>query len=458
MLGRNLILLTDSYKVSHVRQYPPGTTEVYSYFESRGGEFPETVFYGLQYFLEEYLSKPITQDNINEADEFFTAHFFGNGELFNRQGWQYILDVYGGYLPVSIKAVPEGTVVPVKNVMMTVVNTDPKCFWLTNYLETLLSQVWYPTTVATNSREQKKMIKQYLERTADNCDGIPFKLHDFGFRGSSSLESSALGGSAHLINFQGTDTMSAMILARQYYDAQMPGFSIPASEHSTITSWGQENEVEAMRNMLETYPSGPVACVSDSYDIYRACSQYWGGVLKDKVLARDGFLVIRPDSGEACEVLPKIFQILEEKFGCTMNSKGYKILPQQVRVIQGDGISRHTLPGVLESVAKAGYSTDNLALGSGGGLLQKVNRDTCKFAFKCCSITVNSEQRDVYKQPVDCPWKISKKGKLKLIKKGKEFQTVSPMVEGDDVMIEVFRNGKILTRQTFDEIRIRAEV
>jgi nicotinamide phosphoribosyltransferase len=462
-ITNNVILLTDSYKVSHSVQYPEGTTEVYSYFESRGGQFDEITFVGLQYFLEEYLSKPITQEDIEEAAEDYALHF-GNEKLFNREGWEYILKQHGGYLPVSIKAVPEGLTVGTKNVLMTVVNTDPKCFWLTNYLETLLSQVWYPSTVASLSRQQKKYIKAALDKSADNSDGLMFKLHDFGFRGATTVESAGIGGFAHLVNFMGTDTVPALRVARKYYSCRMAGFSIPASEHSTITSWGKENEVKAMANMLDKYPTGLVACVSDSYNIYKACEEYWGTELKDKILNRDGCLVVRPDSGEPTEVVPKILQILYEKLGGTVNSKGYKMLPPQVRVIQGDGIDVDTLPKLLDAIMKAGFSTDNLAFGSGGGLLQKVNRDTSKFAFKCCSVVVAGEQRDVYKQPIDTPWKISKKGKLKLVldhswkdkKIGPEYTTVGLDDLRPDELVEVYRNGKVLVKATLDDLRNRA--
>ena len=227
----NRILLTDSYKVSHHVQYPPGTEYLYSYWESRGGLHPETVFFGLQYLLNEYMREPVTMDEIDYADERFKLHF-GNGQVFNRAGWEHIVNKHGGFLPLRIKAVPEGTVVPTRNVMLTVENTDPAVPWLTNYMETLLCQLWYPTTVATISREIKKNIGRYLEETGDLA-GLPFKLHDFGFRGVSSVESAGIGGAAHLaVGFMGTDTMQALEVAFNHYDEPMAGFSIPAAEHS----------------------------------------------------------------------------------------------------------------------------------------------------------------------------------------------------------------------------------
>jgi nicotinamide phosphoribosyltransferase len=251
----NIVMLTDSYKVTHHLQYPEGTTLVYSYFECRGGEYEEVCFFGLQYFLKRYLSgQVVTQEKIDQAETYFKKHFshpvWGYQEnLFNKDAWQFILDKKKGKLPVMIKAVPEGTVVPYKNVLFTLENTDPECYWLTNYLETLLVQVWYPTTVCTQSREQKKIITKYLTDTGskDVIDkGLHlFKLHDFGFRGVSSVESAAIGGAGHLVNFLGTDTMAALVLHKEYYHEDMAGFSIPASEHSTMTSWGKEGECDA---------------------------------------------------------------------------------------------------------------------------------------------------------------------------------------------------------------------
>lgn len=297
----NLILLTDSYKASHWVQYPEDTETVFSYLESRGGMFDELVAYGFQYFIKRYLSgKAVSMADINFAEDFCKQH----GVSFNRNGWEYIVNVHGGKLPVSIKAIPEGTVVPTKNVLMTIENTDPKCFWLTNYLETLLLQVWYPITVATLSREMKKHILNSLRKSADTTDSIGFKLHDFGFRGASSVETAAIGASAHLVNFMGTDTMPGILLAMEYYKSGMAGFSIPASEHSTITSWQEANELKAMENMLDKYPTGIVACVSDSFNIYRAVGEYFGTELRDKVMNREGTLVMRPDCyAEGTEIL-----------------------------------------------------------------------------------------------------------------------------------------------------------
>jgi nicotinamide phosphoribosyltransferase len=454
----NLLLLTDSYKISHHKQYPPRTEHVFSYFESRGGEFPYTVFFGLQYLLKKYLvGRVVLPEHLDEAEAIFREHFFGNASLFNRAGWEYLLDAHDGRLPVRIRAVPEGSVIPTSNVLLTIENTDPRCYWLTNYLETLLVQVWYPCTVATQSRSMKQTIAGYLNDTG-NPAGLPFKLHDFGFRGVSSVETAAIGGAAHLVNFTGTDNLAGVMLARQFYGAKMPGFSIPAAEHSTITSWGREREVAAYQNMLEQFPTGYVAVVSDSYDIFNACSQLWGKQLKDKILARDGILVIRPDSGDPPTIVTQVLNLLGEAFGYTVNAKGYRVLDPHVRVIQGDGIDKEMLGRILQAITAAQWSADNLAFGSGGGLLQKLNRDTCKFAFKCSSATIDGQEIDVFKQPVTDQGKRSKAGRLKLIRGDGGLVTVRD-TDGRpeaDLLEDVLLDGELVRDQGWEEIRDRA--
>ena len=454
----NIIYLTDSYKVSHHKQYPPGTETVYSYFESRGGGGEETVFFGLQYFLKRYLEGArVTAKDIDNAEKVFAAHF-GDASLFNRKGWEYILTEHGGKLPVSIHAVPEGSVVPTRTALMTVENTDPECYWLTNYLETLLVQVWYPTTVATYSRECKKVVVKALEKTSDVPveEQIGFKLHDFGFRGVSSVETAGLGGAAHLVNFLGTDTVAGLIVAAEYYNCPMAGHSIPAAEHSTMTSWGQENEADAYRNMLTQFGHGLVAVVSDSYDIYNAARNIWGGELKEQVENMDGALVVRPDSGNPPDVVVNLLEILGEKFGYTTNTKGFKVLNPKIRVIQGDGIDLEMLDNILTRMSINGWSADNLAFGSGGGLLQKHNRDTYKFACKCSSITVNGEHRDVFKNPVTDSGKKSKRGRFAVVVEDGKYYTLPEGSAGENQLVEVFRDGEVLVEYDLDKIRERA--
>lgn len=455
----NLILNTDSYKMSHYLQYPPGAELVSSYIESRGGVYPEVTFFGLQMFLKQYLIRPITQADIDEATIVCQAH----GVPFNREGWQYILDQHKGFLPLEIEAVAEGTQVPVGNVLVQVINTDVKCAWLTSYIETaLLRAIWYPTTVATVSKNCKKIIARYLAETADDLSGLPFKLHDFGARGASSDESVAIGGLAHIVNFMGTDSLSAILAARRFYAVDMPAFSIPAAEHSTITSWGRDGEKAAYANMLKQFagPNKLVAVVSDSYDIWNAIDNIWGGELKEQVEKNGGTLVIRPDSGEPVEVVPLALEKLMDKFGYSINSKGYKVLPPCVRLIQGDGVCAASIEAILAEMKKRKLSADNVAFGMGGELLQKVNRDTQKFAMKASAICINGEWRDVYKDPITDQGKRSKKGRLALIKENGAFKTVlkNQIAAEDNQLQTVFKNGKLLVDLTFDQVRKNAEL
>lgn len=438
--------------MSHYLQYPPGTQKVYSYFESRGGKFDSVVYFGLQYYLQEYLQGTvITREYIDEADAFFQKHFETQG-IFNRQGWEHILHKHNGRLPLEIKSVPEGIELPVSHVLMTVENTDPECFWLTSYIETLLVQTWYGSTVATISRACRKALLESLEKTG-SPETIDFKLQDFGFRGVSSVESAAIGGAAHLLSFKGTDTLAGCLLAQKYYGADMPGFSIPAAEHSTQTAWGRKNEQHAFEHMLDQFPQGTVAVVSDSWDIMNACKNIWGGPLKEKVLSRQAPVVIRPDSGDPVETVLEVLEVLGQQFGTTTNKKGYKLLPDQLRVIQGDGINYHSLQAILTALERKGWSADNLAFGMGGGLLQKLDRDLQKFAFKCSEITINGQAKEVYKDPVTDPGKKSKPGRLKLTFNGTRFETVAQNSPGQDLLETVFLNGEITKKENWNSMR-----
>jgi nicotinamide phosphoribosyltransferase len=456
----NFILKTDSYKISHWPQYPPGTEYVESYLESRGGKWDSTVVFGPQWSLQtHFLGCRVTQDKIDEADEVLAMHF-GTRTMFNRAGWEHIVNDHGGLLPLSVRVPLEGSVIPVHNALMVARNTCPRCYWLTNYAETLLMQNWYPMTVATQSREIKKIILKWLEHNGDPRL-IDFKLHDFGFRGVSSYESAGIGGAAHLVNFKGTDTLAALLVAHDHYYADLAaGYSIPAAEHSTITSWGRAHEGDAYQNMLDTYPGGLVAVVSDSYDIENAVRHIWGQDLRERVLSRPGTVVIRPDSGYPPTVVRQVVSDLADAFGFEINAKGYKVLNEHVRVIQGDGVDIDSIDEILLALSTAGFSADNVAFGMGGALLQKLDRDTQRFAFKCSSITVNGVERDVFKQPASDLAKSSKAGRLALVFEDGEYRTVRQeerkMLGLEDQLIEVFRDGDIIHSMTFDEIRKRA--
>lgn len=455
----NLILNTDSYKASHFVQYPPNSEIVSSYVEARGGQFKQALYFGLQAFIKAYLMQPVTQAHIEEAAAIFAAH----GEPFNRVGWEIIVNEYNGLMPVEICALPEGSVVPTGTALVQIQNTDPRLYWLPSYLETmLLRAIWYPTTVATLSWHAKQIIRQYLEATCDSpAEQLPFKLHDFGARGTSSQETAALGGMAHLVNFMGTDTVAALLAARRYYAADMPAYSIPAAEHSTITSWGREHEADAYANMLKQFaqPGKIFAVVSDSYDIYKAVSEIWGKQLKAQVEQSGATVVIRPDSGQPELVVVEVLQRLEQAFGSRVNQKGYRVLNDRVRVIQGDGVNLDSIGVILERVKAHGFSTENVAFGMGAGLLQKVNRDTLSFAMKASAIRIAGKWFDVYKQPITDLGKTSKRGLLAVIKTEAGYQTIREDQLGTQTnQLElIFRNGQLIQETSFAEVRARSE-
>lgn len=447
----NPILRTDSYKLSHWVQYPPGTTGMYSYLESRGGRFGETLFFGLQHLIKSSLLEPITMVDIEEAEAFAVGH----GEPFNRAGFEAIVRRHDGRWPVRIRAVPEGTIVPTHNVLLTAESTVPELPWVTSWLETQLVRLWYPITVATQSLYVKRLIWEYLRETSDSpAADLPFKLHDFGARGVSSAESAGIGGMAHLVNFMGSDTIEGILFAREFYGCPMAAFSIPAAEHSTITMWGRERETAAYRNMVAQFakPGKLFACVSDSYDLMNVVENVWGGELRDEVAASGATLVVRPDSGDPATVVLDVLKALERKVGAPRNMVGYKQLPKWIRIIQGDGVNEQSIGEILATMKAHGFSATNLAFGMGGALLQKLDRDTQRFAFKCSEATVNGAAVAVFKDPITDPGKRSKAGRLSLVRRGGKLQTVAG--EAPDGLLEtVFENGKLLREQSFDAVR-----
>lgn len=454
----SILFDTDSYKVSMWKQYPAGTEYVYSYITARGGIYDKGVFFGAQSFIKEVLSKPVLREDVELAKVFWEAH----GEPFNYDGWMHIVEKYNGYLPLMVKTLDEGLVVPVGTVLATVVNTDPQVPWLTTWVETaFLRAIWYGTTVATQSWSIKQVIKQYLVMSGD-VGGLPFKLHDFGSRGVSSKESAVLGGMAHLVNFMGTDTAVAILGAARYYgaDVKNTAFSIPAAEHSTITSWGRGNEALAYRNMVEQFSKeGSIyAVVSDSYDIFNAVENIWGKELADLVRERKGTLVIRPDSGDPVEVLPKLLTSLYKNFGGVKNDKGYIVL-NNVRLIWGDGINERSIRSILRMVVDTmGFSADNIAFGMGGALLQIVNRDTMKFAMKASAAMINGEWVDVFKDPITDAGKASMKGRFSVVIEDGQYKNV-PMIdtgEGDQLKVRIV-NGHPTNELSFAEVRANSE-
>lgn len=447
-------MMADSYKYSHAPMYPIGTTYQFDYMEARGGMYPATIFFGLQAMLMEYFSTPITFDEVVEAQQYATAH----GIPFNADGWMYIVNECNGYIPVRIKAVKEGTLVPVSNALVTIESTDPKVYWVVSWMETFLMKVWYPINVATRSYYVRKMLEQYAVDFSDQVN-VAFQFHNFGDRGSSTVEAAAIGGMAQLTQFMGTDNFNSLRYAKKFYGSECAGYSIPASEHSTVSAWGRENEFEMIENYVETYKTSPIiACVMDTYNIFESVNFVTSGKMKEKIESDEyPVFVIRPDSGNAVEIISAIINTMEDNsVAFTENSKGYKIW-NKYRIIWGDGINMETMDEILDEVTYRGYAPENIAFGSGGWLMQQHDRDTAKFAIKCSAVTVNGEMRDVYKDPITDHGKKSKKGVISLYKTKDGFFTAernSPWEDGvREALDVVFENGKMKRIQTLDEIR-----
>lgn len=462
-LKYNPILATDSYKLSHAFAYPKDVTGMYSYIEARTQGMDIIIPFGLQIFLKKYLSQPITWENINEAEAFTKIH----GEPFAREKWEYILRKYNGYIPVEIWSVPEGTPVRSGNALVTIECTDPEVFWVCSYIETALQRaLWYPSTIATLDYSIKKEINHFYNISGADKNMLLFAIHDFGARGVSSSEQAELGGAAHLVNFMGSDNIEGVRAANYYYNETMSGFSVPATEHSVECSFGSDNESEeAYLNHVLTIFAKPEAIVSiviDGYDVFRAaetlCTKF-----KQKIIDSGAKVVFRPDSGDMMQVVPRILQMQASAFGTITNDKGYKKI-NNVGIIQGDGVDHMNIKSLLGKILALGYSADNIVFGSGGALLQKVNRDTFKFAQKASAVRKDGIWISIAKRPITDSSKTSKGGRLTLVHSmlTGEHMTVSIEKAFNEEFTEsmkiVYKNGKLFNNSTLAEVRARCAI
>lgn len=468
-VNSNLCLATDSYKISHPQQFPAGMERSFYYIESRGGFYDEVMVAGVKH-LTSILSRKVTKRQVEKARRYWSLHF--GAELFNYDGWMRIVNELDGRLPIRIRAAKEGDVIPVKNVLFTIESTVEGFGWLPGHLETmLLRAMWYPTTVATISFYSKVAIKTYLDMSTD-LEGDAYditlktRLHDFGARGVSSSESAGIGGMGHLYNFMGTDTMEAILLVEHLYGVEMSGISIPAREHSTTTCYLRDGEDEAFMNSVENFGGGLFAVVIDSYSTRDALERLTdpNGAFVKKLREKGGVCVLRPDSGDPTEMVMLALDTVWKNVGGTRNSKGYKVLDPQFRVIQGDGVDGEAIERILNwAVGVKKYAAENLAFGMGGGLLQHCDRDTQKFAMKCSAMEVNGEWRDVFKSPETDPGKKSKAGRLDLVYRNGKYETV--VLNDTDVrhnmsaLRTVYENGKVFDEnfRTFQDIRMASD-
>lgn len=472
-LDLGLIGDTDSYKYSQAPLYHPDTTQMESYFGTRGGDFSNSTLFGLQIFMHEVLSQILTMEGVDAEEKFAIDH----GEPFNRKGFETIVKKYGGRPPITIRAIPEGMIVPIGTPLIIIKSVnDPDVFWFGDWLENKISRLWGPSTVAIQSREYRKLWKRYLDLSSDDPDAeIDFKVHDFGSRGCASEEQAKYHGAAHLLSFKGSDTTAGIKAANYYYDCPMSGLSIAATQHSLMSAEGRAGEFDVVERAIKKYlidrevpPGVPkyLACVGDTYDIFNFTRMICSERFLPMIEKSGGTFIIRPDSGSHQKVLLEMFGILKEclKSKITTNNKKFTLLPPYLRLIWGDGISLKSSDPLLDFVAnEQNWSVSNLATGSGGALLQKLDRDTQKFAMKCSAIRRGGQVYEVKKDPITDSGKQSKAGRLDVIRNSKgEIETVvladNQDEHPDSVMNTVFENGDILFHTTFDECRERMKL
>ena len=460
-------VLADSYKAGHFAQYPE-TERMTAYGEFRRGfegdaEDTRLLFYGMRYIVDTFVARRWTREDVERADAFFSQHAAPtNGPYpFPKELFLRFVEENGGFFPVTLQALPEGSCVHA-HVPVYQITAEAPYAKLVTFLETLLTMVWYPTTVATLSRRARDVIGRAFEESAEGGAGSPLlgsRLHDFGFRGCTCVEQSVIGGCAHLLSFEGSDTMSAAFYAQFELNGGRPvASSIPASEHSVMTSWASERD--AVANMVSKYGSGIFACVMDSYDYAAALSELLPSVAQEQV-AQGGYMVLRPDSGDPVECVLMALRAGEKVFGCKTNAKGFKVI-QGCGVIQGDGVGLPMIGTILRAAMDAGFSAENVAFGMGGGLLQKVNRDTMSFATKLCHMKyADGTERDVMKAPKTDSGKVSLPGVLSVRRVGgvpQVFPGCSPGGEGEEMLQVVYDKGPVAgwAWDDFDAVKARA--
>ena len=474
-------LLCDFYKISHREMYPDKTEVVYSTWTPRDNRLPYAdgvVVFGAQAFIKNYLIEFFNENFFNRDKAGVVAEYrrILKHTLGIDPDTKHIEDLHDlGYLPLMIKALPEGTVVPFRVPTLTIQNTDPRFFWLTNYIETLAScELWQPSTSATIAHFYRKMLDEYAMKTVGNTDFVPFQGHDFSMRGMSSLETAVLSGMGHLLSFSGTDTIPAIQAMEYLYWAnvenELVGTSIPATEHSIQCSY--QNDMEYLDHIItDVHPNGLVSVVSDGYDFWDVLCRAVPA-LKDKIMARDGKVVIRPDSGDPVKIIcgdPDSYNIRERQgavqtlwdtFGGTITEKGYKLLDSHIGLIYGDAITFDRAKEIVSRLGRAGFASINVVFGIGSYTYQYNTRDTFGHALKSTLVVIDGEEVPIYKDPkTDSGMKKSLKGRVSVVASGNSFHYVENLslheLDGDDQLVTVFNDGKLLVDQTFGEIRNR---
>jgi nicotinamide phosphoribosyltransferase len=481
----NPLLLTDGYKVDHRRQYPEGTSLVYSNWTPRKSRIPdveEVVFFGLQYFIKRYILESFERDFFQQSKERVVQQYVRRINNYlgpNQVGQQHLEALHDlGYIPMVFKALPEGVSVPVRVPMFTMYNTLPEFFWLTNYFETLLSAVvWMPCNSATIARQYRKILDQYAQETSSVPEFVDWQAHDFSMRGMGGIDAAMTSAAGHLLSFTGTDTIPAIDFLETWYnansDTELVGGSVPATEHSVMCMGTTEGEFETFQRLIcDVYPTGIVSIVSDTWDLWQVLTDYLPR-LREVIASRPGKVVIRPDSGDPVDILcgnpngrndserKGVVELLWDVFGGHTNDKGYRELAPCIGTIYGDSITLDRARQICERLKQKGFASTNVVLGVGSFTYQYNTRDTFGFAMKATYGEVAGEGRAIFKDPVtDDGTKKSAKGLMKItLDNGRYTLTdnVSWAEERQGELREVFRDGKLLVDQSLAEIRARVK-
>lgn len=479
------MLLTDGYKLDHRRQYPKGTEFVYSNWTPRSNSyFPEAedgaVVFGIQYFIKEYLIKRFNNEFFNRPEEQVVNQFKRRIDTFlgeNEVGTEHIRELHKlGYLPIKIKALKEGSICPIGVPMLTVINTDPRFFWLTNFLETMMSMcLWLPMTSATTARIYRKELERHAKKTMFPKEvELGFNCHDFSMRGMAGLEAAITSGMGHLTSFIGSETIPAVAACEEYYCAdaekELISATVPATEHSVMCAGGMEDEFGTFKRLLtELYPKGFVSIVSDTWDFWQVITDFIPR-LKNEILARDGRFVVRPDSGIPEDIIcgtdnpndPEYirkgaYECLWDIFGGTYTENGYKVLDTHIGMIYGDSITIERQREIYRRLEEKGFAATNLVLGIGSYTYQYRTRDSLGFAMKATWCRINGEDKPIFKSPkTDNGMKKSLKGLLYVAEesgKYKVYDNVEPTEENAGCLETVFEDGVLLKDYTLSEIR-----
>lgn len=473
----NPITLIDGYKLDHRRQYPANTRRVYSNWTPRSSRIAgqnDVVFFGLQAFIDKYLVEKMNRQFFGRPCEEVCASYLSRVNSYlgpNQIGVEHIRQLHKlGYLPLEFRALPEGTLCPLRVPMFTVENTHDDFAWLVNYFETLISSfVWMPCTSATTAYRLRRLLDDAAAITGGDPAFVAWQGHDFSMRGMAGPEAASISGAGHLLSFTGTDTIPAIEFIEHHYSGGngLIGASVAATEHSVMSAGGERSERNTFEHILDLYPSGIVSIVSDTWDLWNVLTSILPS-LKDRIMSRDGKIVIRPDSGDPVKIIcgdssangpagKGVVELLWDVFGGTLTSTGHKQLDSHVGVIYGDAITYERADAICKGLAEKGFASTNMVFGVGSFSYQYVTRDTYGFAMKATWASVDGKPRDLFKRPItDSGAKFSATGRLSVVKERGQLVVIeraTPEQESRSLLEPVWRDGKFLRRQSFADVR-----